>query len=123
MKNSTESSNETLKIIDWGMGTKIVGGDEQLARNLVEMLVDDLPQQELKIEEAMRRNDKEALSQVVHSLHGATCYCGVPQLREAIMRLEISIVKDDNDINDRYATFCNAANNLTEAVEGDESGA
>ena len=74
----SNSLNTSLEVIDWKLGTKIVGGNADLARNLVEMLIDDLPLQEVK-NGASDENTKIAktLSQVVHSLHGATCYCGV----------------------------------------------
>jgi two-component system, NarL family, sensor histidine kinase BarA len=108
--------NTSLDVIDWKLGTKIVGGNEDLARNLVEMLIDDLPQQEVKMEEAIKSSDNETLSQVVHSLHGATCYCGVPQLRDAIMRLEVAVIKKQDDVPAHYQNFRDAANNLIETV-------
>lgn len=111
------SLNTNLDVIDWKLGTKIVGGNEDLARNLVEMLIDDLPLQEVKMEQAMKHHDSETLSQVVHSLHGATCYCGVPQLRDAVMRLEVAVVKEQDDIHAYYENFRDASNNLIKTIK------
>lgn len=110
-------SNKERKVIDWNQSVEIVGGNSELARNLLEMLVDDLPQQEVKMSEALRQEDLQTLSHIVHSLHGATCYCGVPELRHAVKDLEIATVKRDQNVQEKYNEFKRAATNLTKALD------
>ncbi len=67
---------------------ELAGGNESLANELLPMLVNDLPAQQEKIQQAYAKQDMSALKTHVHKLHGGTQYCGVPALRDAAARLE-----------------------------------
>ena len=47
------------------------------------------------IRQAQQSNDHNALIERVHRLHGATRYCGVPQLRAACQRSETLLKQND----------------------------
>jgi len=76
------------KVIDWELGKKLAGGRAELAKEFLEKLITSLPQEKVYINEAYLQKNWEALRNHVHKLHGACCYCGVPQLKEAAQKLE-----------------------------------
>lgn len=55
---------------------------------MLSMLLTSLPKERQAIQQARYSGNQEALIQQVHHLHGATQYCGVPQLRQACYRCE-----------------------------------
>jgi two-component system sensor histidine kinase BarA len=79
---------DTLKAIDWDLGYKLAGGKKELAKELLQSLIQTLPEEKEKINEAFTRLDFTALSEIVHRLHGACCYCGVPLLKSEAQKLE-----------------------------------
>ncbi len=74
--------------IDWELGKKLAGGRLSLAKEFLEKLVASLPQDKIQINEDYLNKNWDALRDKVHHLHGACCYCGVPQLRHCVQALE-----------------------------------
>jgi len=42
----------------------------------------------------------------VHKLHGGTCYCGTPKLKDAAKQLEIAIKSNDKATDRLYKKLC-----------------
>lgn len=83
--------NEATKIIDWDLGYKLAGGKQELAKELLDKLLESLPKDKLQINEAYQNKNLELMRDRVHHLHGACCYCGVPQLKRSAYSLENAI--------------------------------
>jgi two-component system sensor histidine kinase BarA len=64
------------------------GGDESLARELFAALGQGLPGEIEDLRACCAEEDWPALAEHAHQLRGATRYCGVPALDEAIEALE-----------------------------------
>jgi HPt (histidine-containing phosphotransfer) domain-containing protein len=64
------------------------GGDEDLARELFDALLDGLPAEIEGLRACIAESDWNALAEHAHRLRGATRYCGVPALDEAVDALE-----------------------------------
>jgi two-component system sensor histidine kinase BarA len=64
------------------------GGDEQLAAELFETLVEGLPGEVEDLRGCLEEADWPGLAEHAHQVRGATRYCGVPALDEAIEALE-----------------------------------
>lgn len=65
-----------------------VGGDEALAEELFEALLAGLPGELEDLRACLGEEDWHALAEHAHQVRGATRYCGVPALDEAIEALE-----------------------------------
>jgi len=94
----TENAVDTNRlddIVDIELGIRLAGGKPDLAKELFEMLVENLGKDADAIKSAAGLPNNDHLFQHVHYLHGATRYCGVPALQQATERLEISIKKND----------------------------
>ena len=67
---------------------RLAAGKADLAADMLSMLLASLEDDRQVIREARSINDRQAMIDRVHRLHGATRYCGVPQLRAACERSE-----------------------------------
>ena len=77
-----------MKVLDTDEGLRLAAGKADLAADMMDMLLAALEGDRQSIREARAAGDQQALIDRVHRLHGATRYCGVPQLRAACERSE-----------------------------------
>ncbi len=75
-------------LLDAEEGLRLAAGKADLAADMLNMLLASLEAELHAIREARAANDQQMLLERVHRLHGATRYCGVPQLRQACERSE-----------------------------------
>tara|TARA_B100002003_G_scaffold244357_1_gene270292 strand:- start:25422 stop:27329 length:1908 start_codon:yes stop_codon:yes gene_type:complete len=85
-------------IFDRELSLSTVHDRPEIARELFELLISALPEDQEQINIAFGNRDHQALAAAVHKLHGAIRYCGVPRLAVAINKLE-SLVKTGSDDN------------------------
>jgi len=76
-------------------GLRLAAGKADLAADMLAMLLASLDADREAIKAARVANDQNALIERVHRLHGATRYCGVPQLRAACQRSETLLKQED----------------------------
>ncbi|MDX1677477.1 two-component sensor histidine kinase BarA [Arsukibacterium sp.] len=84
-----KSDNNSL--IDWQMGLQRAGGKVDLAKEMLKMLLTSLPQTQQALNAAISAHDCEQVLQLVHKLHGACCYTGVPALKNLAETLETQL--------------------------------
>ncbi|WP_338741277.1 response regulator [Pseudomonas sp. KK18] len=84
-----------LPVLDHEEGLRLAAGKADLAADMLAMLLASLEADREAIRVARDANDRNALIERVHRLHGATRYCGVPQLRAACQRAETLLKQDD----------------------------
>jgi two-component system sensor histidine kinase BarA len=80
--------DNNLKVLDAEEGLRLAAGKADLAADMMSMLLASLEDDRRAIRDARLVNDRQAMIDRVHRLHGATRYCGVPQLRAACERSE-----------------------------------
>lgn len=73
-----------LSVLDPEEGLRLAAGKADLAADMLAMLLASLAADRQAIRQARDNDDRTALLERVHRLHGATRYCGVPQLRAAL---------------------------------------
>ena len=88
-----------LAVLDAEEGLRLAAGKADLAADMLSMLLASLETDRLAILQAREDNDTVALIERVHRLHGATRYCGVPQLRGACQRSE-TLLKQESPAAD-----------------------
>ena len=81
------------RIIDLEEGLRLAAGKADLASDMLRMLLDGLPDDSRNISAALERDDRETLLEIIHKLHGASRYCGVPQLRACCQAAETQLKK------------------------------
>nr|WP_328592916.1 response regulator [Pseudomonas saliphila] len=91
------------RILDPEEGLRLAAGKADLAEDMLNMLLAGLPEESRQIEQASRANDQQALLEAVHRLHGATRYCGVPELRDCCYQAETLIKHGEESLEAIHA--------------------
>ncbi|MFT4929677.1 MAG: two-component system sensor histidine kinase BarA, partial [Phenylobacterium sp.] len=79
--------------IDWALARQRAGGKTDLAIDMLTMLLDSLPQSAKEIQLGIDEMNTESILKHVHKLHGASCYTGVPKLKELANTIETQLKK------------------------------
>jgi len=105
----------TLPCYDHDEAIKLAGGNAELAKELFQMLIAELPQYQEKIQTAQENNNIKDLKHFIHKVNGATSYCGVPKLRKAAVELESLI--DNNTLDTVPQKVKEVLDNINELVD------
>ena len=99
--SKTTATNHTpqLAVFDFSESIQLAGGRKKLALDLLELLLDSLPADRDYIQQALAEGERDNLLERIHRLHGATKYCGVPQLRAQCKLCEALLKKPGGEIN------------------------
>ena len=89
--------SSSLQVLDPEEGLRLAAGKADLAADMLSMLLAGLPADRQAIRQARESGERNALIERVHRLHGATRYCGVPQLRATCQRSETLLKQEDPD--------------------------
>jgi two-component system sensor histidine kinase BarA len=100
-KRHSDSTRHSIdqQVLDPDEGLRLAAGKADLAADMLAMLLASLDTDREAIRYAREAHDKLALIERVHRLHGATRYCGVPQLRAACQRSETLLKQDAPEAN------------------------
>ncbi len=83
---------ENVKIssisIDWQLSLSNAADKEDLAKDLLKMLVASFSDARIQIQKSLDNNNVKELISQIHKLHGATAYCGVPKLKSLAHQYE-----------------------------------
>ncbi|HAO73699.1 MAG TPA: hybrid sensor histidine kinase/response regulator, partial [Pseudomonas sp.] len=94
---ASPTAEQSLKVLDQEEGLRLAAGKADLADDMLGMLLQSLEGDRRTIREARLAGDRQALIERVHRLHGATRYCGVPQLRNACQQSETLLKQNHPD--------------------------
>lgn len=94
--NSQEQDNTH---VCWADSLEQAMGKEELAIDMLSMLLDSIPETIVAIEDAISGQQSSKLLKIIHKLHGACCYTGVPQLKKLAYSIE-SELKRHAEISD-----------------------
>lgn len=104
--------------IDWELCKRLAGNKEDLAQEMLEMLIESLPSDQEKIKHAHKTHNLNQLREHVHKLHGACCYVGVPRLKNISKELEDAIVISASEKIKYYVkALTNEINNILKYYE------
>ena len=105
--------NQSLPVIDRELSLKLAGNNQELAEEILALLVKILPGEIDGIGEALGRMDYEEMARLVHKLRGAVAYCGVPILAKFVLELECGLkIKEFEKVESHFQEVELAANKL-----------
>ncbi|EBE3863972.1 two-component sensor histidine kinase BarA [Salmonella enterica subsp. enterica serovar Heidelberg] len=74
--------------LDWQLALRQAAGKPDLARDMLQMLIDFLPEVRNKIEEQLVGENPNGLVDLVHKPHGSCGYSGVPRMKNLCQLIE-----------------------------------
>jgi two-component system sensor histidine kinase BarA len=88
--SETEANEHKNIIIDWQAAMKQAANKEDLARDMLQMLVDFIPEVYEAADKAIEDSDYpvEQLTHIIHKMHGSSSYSGVPRLKSVCATIE-----------------------------------
>ncbi|MNZ43625.1 Signal transduction histidine-protein kinase BarA [compost metagenome] len=113
--HSTPTSE--LRVLDPEEGLRLAAGKVDLAADMLAMLLASLGADRQAIRLARERADRATLLERIHRLHGATRYCGVPQLRAACHRCETLLKQNDPELPNALDALDQAIAELARTAE------
>ncbi|WP_411706124.1 two-component sensor histidine kinase BarA [Edaphovirga cremea] len=111
-------SNEPLKSLDWPLALRQSANKEDLARDLLQMLVEFLPQVSDRVHAIMEGGTDDTMLALIHKLHGSCSYSGVPRLKQICFYIEQRLRQNARnedlepewlELLDEIENVCNAA--------------
>lgn len=116
-KGKTEKPS-ALPAIDWKLALKLAGNKKDLAMEMLDYLEKTLLQELLAIRILTKQQSYDELQSVLHKLHGAICYCGVPRLKQVVAQFETALKKQEySRIDVLFQQFEIEVNTLMKALK------
>jgi HPt (histidine-containing phosphotransfer) domain-containing protein len=109
------NSMQKKQLIDWQHCINQAMGNKDLAKELLDKILLDLPTNLANIQQAFSTPDYSRLEFHVHSLHGILCYTGLPLLKEATVILESALKQ--NARKPQKLLVDELVNNLVQHIE------
>ncbi len=88
--------NASIPVFDKELALQRAGGNQELAKELLGMLLSELPTTRQRIDAAFTSGDTTALLEAIHKLNGAATYCGVPALKASAHHCETTLKQGDH---------------------------
>ncbi|MCG7365751.1 two-component sensor histidine kinase BarA [Pantoea tagorei] len=85
--------------LDWELALRQAANKPDLARDMLKMLLDFLPEVQQKLDAFMAAKDAQGLREIIHKLHGSASYSGVPRMKQLCRQLEKNL-RQSGDIDD-----------------------
>lgn len=77
--------------LDWGIALQHAGGKSELALEMLNMLLLSVPETLSLLAQAIADEDCKQVLSIIHKLHGACCYTGVPKLKSLAETIETAL--------------------------------
>ncbi|ANS41189.1 two-component sensor histidine kinase BarA [Serratia inhibens] len=90
---SGEPAAEPLLSLDWPLALRQAANKQDLARDLLQMLLDFLPQVSERVQAVLDGTPDDSILDLIHKLHGSCSYSGVPRLKQLCFYLEQQLRK------------------------------
>lgn len=97
--------SSTLRAVDEQLALERAGGNADLARELYQMLQNELPDYQSRLPTLYADRELGPLQEAVHKLNGSATYCGVPALKAAAESMESTLKRGEQE---RYEEGLNA---------------
>ena len=88
LKIPNRPAEPVSKMFDRKLALRLTGGNMELANELFQMLVNDLPNMKRVLNQASDPLDSKRLENAAHKIQGAASYCAVAAIKESAALLE-----------------------------------
>jgi len=95
------SSTLDEKIIDFKIAKEILG-NEKVIKQVLTMLINNLKEEDIKLDEAYEKKDWGKIQEIAHKFSGGASYCGALRLKEACTSLKNYITQNNLELSHSY---------------------
>ncbi|PWC21610.1 two-component sensor histidine kinase BarA [Brenneria roseae subsp. roseae] len=116
---SNEHDDDSQLSLDWTLAQRQAANKPQLAHDLLQMLLDFLPEVRGRIADILNGQVDDNLVDLIHKLHGSCSYSGVPRLKRICCYLEQQLRKgiDASELEPEWLELLDEIDNVTEAAK------
>ncbi|MDN4502774.1 7TM diverse intracellular signaling domain-containing protein [Alteromonadaceae bacterium BrNp21-10] len=101
--------------IDWQSALEQSNENPQLANDMLEAFIQQLPDLQQEINKHAAQSDIDGLKSSIHKLHGVCCYTGVPKLQEICHDIEVALKQSQTVLAlDKIPAFNNECHSVIE---------
>jgi two-component system, NarL family, sensor histidine kinase BarA len=113
LKPKAEPNNSLgpLRPVDISECLKLTKNRPQLATDMLNMLLEALPNQKQDLYNAWEQDDLNEVSTITHTLKGACCYTGTPILKQRVIELELKL-ENASPCQTEFSALINAIDGL-----------
>jgi len=115
LRPSTRMKKQECMSVDESI--QLAAGKADLAEELFSMLLEQIHTDRPVIQKLWNEGDLDALLEATHKLHGASRYCGVPELRDAAHQMETALKSSAPDTERRKEQLLSAMDHLQDWSE------
>lgn len=114
-----ELDHESKATLDWALALRQSANKEPLARDLLMMLLDFMPQVAKRVKAVTQGAEDDSILALIHKLHGSCSYSGVPRLKQLCFYLEQQLRKNISvqDLEPEWFELLDEINNVTRAAK------
>ncbi len=114
-----QSGSMPMSTLDWQLALRQSANKEDLARDLLQMLVDFLPQVTERVNAVAQGKPDEDILSLIHKLHGSCSYSGVPRLKQLCFYLEQQLRKNipASDLEPEWFELLDEIENVTREAQ------
>jgi two-component system sensor histidine kinase BarA len=111
---SSSSRTDSTGAIDWPLAVRQAANKETLAKDLLIMLLDFIPQVTIRVEAILAGADDEDILNLIHKFHGSCACSGVPRLKLLCLTIEQQLRKqtDLHDLQPEWLELIDEINNV-----------
>lgn len=106
-------AQETNPILDWPLCLKLVGGNNELAENMLHGLVSEIH----TLKPMLQQAQAEALIEPIHKLHGLCRYVGAAELQQALQYAETQLKTEPHKWPDSQRLLLQAIDEFLQAAQ------
>ncbi|MFC7781095.1 two-component system sensor histidine kinase LetS [Legionella taurinensis] len=102
--------------IDWALCVQKVSGNQALAKEFLGRFMEELRENRKEFIQLYHDKNVKGLGTAAHKLHGACCFCGVPNLQAQVTRLETHALKAKH-VNELESVFAQLIQSIDEVLD------
>ena len=86
------------EFIDFTATTEICAGKQDLALQLIELFLEELPEFKTELLVAEKNNNRERIGKIIHKFLGSCAICVAPSIKAELANLSAAYKADKNDL-------------------------
>jgi len=93
-KNPGEDPQDDDQSIDFKESLALSAYNDSLLEKMFEILLREIPDHQQQLSNAVAQSDYVKLSEIVHKIHGITCYTSLPRLKKLVLSIQQLLTRE-----------------------------